>query len=73
MTLIPTIDSYACALHGDCADIAPEVFALDGDVAEVVGAGPDDTILAAARACPSTAITVTDPETGGRCTRDHRR
>ena len=64
MTLIPTIDTYACALHGDCADIAPAVFDIGGDVAEVVGTGPDDTILAAARACPSTAISVIDPETG---------
>ena len=45
MTLIPTVDPYACAMHGDCADVASEVFALDGDVAEVVGTGPDDTIL----------------------------
>ena len=66
MTLIPTVDSYACALHGDCADVAPEVFRLDGDVAEVVGTGPDDTILAAARACPSTAISVVDQATGQR-------
>jgi ferredoxin len=64
MTLIPTVDPYACALHGDCADVAPEVFRLDGDVAEVVGTGPDDTILAAARACPSTAISVVDQATG---------
>jgi ferredoxin len=64
MTLIPTIDPYACALHGDCADVAPEVFALDGDVAEVVGTGPDETILRAARACPSTAISVVDQGTG---------
>ena len=64
MTLIPTVDTYACALHGDCADVAPEIFSIDGDVAEVVGSGPDDTILAAARACPSTAISVLDQETG---------
>lgn len=63
MTLLPVIDAYACALHGDCADVAPEVFSLDGDVAEVVGTGPDDTILAAARACPSTAISVVDADT----------
>jgi ferredoxin len=29
-----------------------------------VGTGPDDTILAAARACPSTAISVLDQSTG---------
>ena len=64
MTLLPTVDEYACALHGDCADVAPEIFSLDGDVAEVVATGPDDTIVAAAKACPSTAITVVDQETG---------
>ena len=60
MTLIASVDPYACALHGDCADVAPEIFSLDGDVAEVIGTGPDDTILAAARACPSTTISVAD-------------
>ena len=64
MTLIPTVDAYACALHGDCADVAPEVFILDGDIAEVVGTGPDNTVLAAARACPSSAISVLDQATG---------
>ena len=66
MTLIPVIDPDACALHGDCADVAPTVFDVDGDVAEVVGTAPDDTILAAARACPSTAISVLDQATGSR-------
>jgi ferredoxin len=64
MTLIPTVDPYGCALHGDCAHLAPDVFVVDGDVAEVVGTGPDETILRAARACPSTAISVVDQGTG---------
>jgi ferredoxin len=64
MSLLPTVDSYACALHGDCADVAPDVFNIDGDVAEVIGTGSDETILAAARACPSTAISVVDQATG---------
>jgi ferredoxin len=64
MTLLPIVDTYACALHGDCADVAPAIFNVDGDVAEVIGSGPDDTILAAARACPSTAISVVDQATG---------
>ncbi len=34
------IDDAACAAHGDCVDVAPEVFALD-DVARVVGTGTD--------------------------------
>ena len=64
MTLIPTIDETACAAHGDCVEIAPRVFVLDGDVAEVIGTGPDDLILQAAEACPSVAILVTDNATG---------
>ena len=47
MTLLPTVDAYACALHGDCADVAPDVFNIDGDVAEVIGTGPAETILEA--------------------------
>ncbi len=64
MAYLPTIDANACTAHGDCADIAPEVFALDDDVATVIGTGPDDLILEAARACPSVAIVVTDDATG---------
>ena len=61
MTLIATIDAGACAAHGDCEAIAPEIFSID-DVAVVVGTGPDDLVLAAAQACPSVAITVTDAD-----------
>ncbi|HYZ27721.1 MAG TPA: ferredoxin [Thermoleophilaceae bacterium] len=57
MTLIPKIDDYSCAGHGDCAVVAPDVFDIE-DVAVVIGTGPDDLILEAARACPSTAIAV---------------
>ncbi len=63
MTLIPHIDVHACAAHGDCVDIAPGVFALE-DVAVVVGDGPPDLVLEAARACPSSAITVVEADTG---------
>ena len=63
MTYVPHIDESACAAHGDCADIAPEVFRVD-DVATVIGAGPDELILEAAKACPSVAITVIDEATG---------
>jgi ferredoxin len=61
MTLIATIDAGACAAHGDCAAIAPEIFSID-DVAVVVGTGPDDLVLAAAQACPSVAIVVSDAD-----------
>jgi ferredoxin len=63
MTLIPAVDEFACAAHGDCALAAPDVFTVE-DIAVVTGNGTDDAILAAARACPAGAITVTDAETG---------
>jgi ferredoxin len=63
MSLVATIDAAACAAHGDCEAIAPEIFALE-DVAVVIGTGPDELMLEAARICPSVAIIVTDPDTG---------
>ena len=59
MTLTPHVDELACAGHGDCAVLAPDVFDLQ-DIAVVIGTGPDDLLLEAARACPSTAIAVYD-------------
>ena len=63
MTLIPHVDEFACAAHGDCALVAPGVFTVD-DIAVVTGVGSDEEVLAAARACPSAAITVIDKDTG---------
>ena len=63
MTLIPHIDESACAAHGDCVDVAPQVFRLD-DIAEVIGTGPDDLLMEAAKACPSVAIILVDQDTG---------
>ncbi len=57
------IDEAACAAHGDCVDIAPDVFALD-DVASVIGAGPDALLVEAAECCPSSAIRILDAGTG---------
>ncbi len=62
MTYSVEVDEGACAAHGDCVDVAPEVFELD-DVAHVIGTGPDDLLLAAAEGCPSTAIRVIDQRT----------
>ena len=62
MTYVVEIDEDACAAHGDCVDFAPGVFELD-DVAHVIGTGPDEMLLAAADACPSTAIRLIDPDT----------
>ena len=62
MTLMPHIDEYACAAHGDCAIAAPEVFTIE-DIAIVTGNGSDEATLKAAQACPAGAIIVTDEQT----------
>ena len=62
MSYLARIDESACAAHGDCVDVAPEVFELD-DVARVIGTAPDDVLLAAAEACPSAAIVIVDQRT----------
>ncbi len=61
MTYVVEIDEGACAAHGDCVAVAPNVFAL-GDVAEIIGTGTDEELLAAAEACPSAAIRVIDAD-----------
>jgi ferredoxin len=63
MSYLPEIDADACAAHGDCADLAPEVFEVD-DVARVIGTGPDELLLAAAELCPTSAIRIVDQRTG---------
>ena len=63
MSYIPTIDESSCIAQGDCADLVPDVFEVD-DSARVVGTGPDEEILAAARGCPVEAIRVIDSESG---------
>lgn len=63
MTYIPVVDPDECSAHGDCVEIAPQVFRLD-DTAVVIGNGPFELILEAAEACPSVAISVIDDETG---------
>ena len=63
MTYVPVIDANACSAHGDCEDIAPEIFRLD-DVAVIVGDGPDELKMAAAQACPSIAIRLVDSDSG---------
>jgi ferredoxin len=63
MTYLIEVDEAACAAHGDCVDVAPDVFEL-GDFAQVVGTADDEILLRAAEACPSTAIRVIDQRTG---------
>lgn len=62
MSLMVEIDEGACAAHGDCVELAPQVFVLD-DFARVVGEASDEVLFAAAEACPSVAIRLLDPET----------
>jgi ferredoxin len=57
------VDEGLCSAHGDCAAVAPQIFALE-DTAVVVGDGPDELMLAAAESCPALAISVTDSESG---------
>jgi ferredoxin len=59
MTYTAHIDESACSAHGDCETIAPEIFRVD-DVAEVIGSGPEELMLEAARICPTVAIRITD-------------
>jgi ferredoxin len=66
MSLVPTIDTLACAAHGDCAEIAPEIFRVEETAVVIHRALQDDLILAAAEVCPAVAITVVDDRTGER-------
>jgi ferredoxin len=63
MTYVPVVDPNECSAHGDCVEIAPDVFRLD-DIAVVIGGDSDERILEAAEACPAVAISVVDDETG---------
>jgi ferredoxin len=65
MTYVAIVDPDECSAHGDCVEVAPDVFVL-GDVAEVIGAAPPEVLLAAAEACPAVAISVVDRQTGER-------
>lgn len=58
------VDPNECSAHGDCVEIAPEVFRLDDDVAVVIGIGTPEKVLEAAESCPAVAISVVDEETG---------
>jgi ferredoxin len=64
MTIVARIDALACAAHGDCAVVAPDVFQVDGAVAVVVGAATVEVLFDAADACPSVAIALVDERTG---------
>jgi ferredoxin len=63
VSYVAHIDESACAAHGDCEAIAPEIFRLD-DVAVVIGTEGDELMLEAARVCPAVAIRITDEASG---------
>jgi ferredoxin len=63
MSYVPVVDPEECLAHGDCVEVAPDVFRLD-DVAVVVGTGPLELLVEAAESCPAQAITILDEETG---------
>jgi ferredoxin len=54
------IDRSLCSGFGSCAELAPQIFELDGEgLASVrVGTSDDTTVLDAAAACPMAAISV---------------
>jgi ferredoxin len=63
MTWIPVVDLNECSAHGDCVEVAPQIFRLD-DVAVVIGSGPPELIMEAAESCPAVAISIVDDESG---------
>jgi ferredoxin len=63
MSYVPSIDQASCIAEGDCVELLPDVFELE-DFATVIGTGPDDLILAAAKNCPVEAISIVDSQTG---------
>jgi ferredoxin len=63
MSFVATVDANECSAHGDCVEIAPQIFRLD-DTAVVIGTGPDELLIEAAEACPAVAISIVDNETG---------
>jgi len=63
MPFLPVIDDSSCLAHGDCAQVAPHVFAVD-DTAVIIGAGELAELRAAADACPAGAIAIIDTDSG---------
>jgi ferredoxin len=60
------VDLDACAAHGDCVVVAPEIFDLgeDDEVVTVINPEPPDELRASAQAavdaCPMAAIRIED-------------
>jgi ferredoxin len=62
------IDRTLCAGYGLCADLAPEVIALDdrNEATLRTGETQDERVIAAANACPMGAITLVETSGGKR-------
>jgi ferredoxin len=58
------IDRSLCSGFGSCAELAPEVFEVDGSgLASLrIGSSNDPAVLEAANACPMAAITVVEEQ-----------
>ena len=58
------IDRSLCSGFGSCAELAPEIFEVDGGglVSLRIGSSNDPTVIEAANACPMAAITVVEEE-----------
>jgi ferredoxin len=58
------IDRSLCSGFGSCAELAPDVFALDGDglVSIRTGTSADPAVVEAAAACPMAAIAVVEAD-----------
>jgi ferredoxin len=57
-----TIDRSLCSGFGACADLAPEIFAVDDEGLATlrIGTSPDRAVVEAAAACPMGAISVVE-------------
>lgn len=58
------IDRSLCSGFGSCAEMAPDVFEVDGEglVSLRVGTSADASVLEAAASCPMAAISVFEEE-----------
>ncbi len=60
-----SVDLGLCRGHGQCEDVAPEIFGInDAGIVELLNDSPDESfrkhVMEAARLCPERVITVTD-------------
>ncbi len=59
MTYRIVIDQSLCSGFGSCAELAPEIFELEGGTARLrVGESDDEAVLDAADSCPMGAIAI---------------